>query len=61
MMNYRLHTPEGVKDYLPREYAFKKQIENRSALTVILNAVGIPALSVLLTVLLWYAKLFFGR
>ena len=28
MMNYRLHTPEGVKDYLPREYAFKKQIEN---------------------------------
>ncbi len=28
MMNYRLHTPEGVKDYLPAEYAFKKQIEN---------------------------------
>lgn len=28
MMNYRLHTPEGVKDYLPEEYAIKKQIEN---------------------------------
>lgn len=28
MMNYKLHTPEGVKDYLPQEYAFKKQIEN---------------------------------
>ena len=27
-MNYRLHTPEGVKDYLPDEYAVKKQIEN---------------------------------
>ncbi len=29
MMNYRLHTPEGVKDYLPEEYAIKKQTENR--------------------------------
>ena len=28
MMNYKLHTPEGVKDYLPREYAIKKKIEN---------------------------------
>lgn len=28
MMNYRLHTPEGVKDYLPQEYAIKKKIEN---------------------------------
>ena len=28
MMNYRLHTPEGVTDYLSNEYAFKKKIEN---------------------------------
>ena len=28
MMNYKLHTPDGVKDYLPEEYALKKKIEN---------------------------------
>ena len=27
-MNYRLHTPEGVKDQLPQEFAFKKKTEN---------------------------------
>lgn len=28
MMDYRLHTPEGVKDYLPKEYALKRKTQN---------------------------------
>lgn len=28
MMDYRLHTPEGVKDYLPKEYMLKRKTQN---------------------------------
>lgn len=59
---YRGNQIRNRKKYAAKvKGTLKQQIENRSALTVILNAVGIPALSVLLTVLLWYAKLFGGR
>lgn len=59
---YRGNRIRNRKEYAEKVRGkLKKQIENRSAPTVILNAVGIPALSVLFTVLLWYAKLFVGR
>jgi len=29
MINYKIHTPEGVKDYLPLEIAFKNKIETQ--------------------------------
>lgn len=59
---YRGNRIRNRKEYAAKVRGkLKKQIENRSALTVILNAVGIPALSVLLTYFLWYAKLFGGN
>ena len=29
MIDNKLHTPEGVKDYLPNECDYKREIENR--------------------------------
>ncbi|MCD7904400.1 MAG: ATP phosphoribosyltransferase regulatory subunit [Clostridiales bacterium] len=37
MINKRLHTPEGVKDFKPEEYAYKKGIEKVTETTFISN------------------------
>ena len=38
-MNYKLHTPEGVRDLLPEECAKKKEIEKRIECVLIDTAI----------------------